>query len=69
LFNHRVVIPVADQLRRQWLSEVYLVLETNGTRQLERKQGQIISLTIMGTLARSLQLHVKLSWKYSCPWW
>ena len=36
-----------------------LVLETNGIRQTARHLAQIISLTITGTHARSLQLHIK----------
>ena len=44
-----MVTLVADKLRRQWLWKVYL-LETNGIRQLERKQAQIILNIILQIL-------------------
>jgi len=47
-------------------SLLWYCMETSGIRQPARHLAQIISLTIMGTLARSLQLHIKVVMENSC---
>ena len=64
LFNPLLhVTLVANKLRRQWFT---LSLETNCIRQPAR-QAQIISQTVLGTSAKSLQLHFKVVMEIFMP--
>jgi len=49
-FNHRVVTLVADKLRSSGCERFTLALETTCTRQIERKQAQIIFTIILQIL-------------------